>query len=680
MKNLTVIHTLEAIDGIISLRNYAAQTEHYTLTFSTGNNSIRLPQEAEIRVHLDSTLYQAWQRGGGISTGIQLLGNQTVLLKNAEASLCNLIFKPYEFGILSVKFNFLTREMTPQTDYEFHVIQTDTNDNIMGGEVYSIIKSSRTPFYADAGEDIYTYTGAAILLNAAPISEPVTYNWYLNDSLVHTGISFSTSAVIGQKYKLEVIALADGYKDYAEVEIKPFTGQEEPTEPFISDLLIRDTECEGNPLFLNCPNDITWNSPDLCCRTSPDWIFEHENPVPNTTNYCYVRIKNSATNDSLQGIFYEHSSEEERLHLYWARTSTSSVWDIHWAEGFPFPDEPLLGIIQTNIPIPSIPPSEEIILEIPWLVPDFTDYYDFNEGHGNPEPWHWALLAIIGTLDIPPSPPEEENLHDYVKNKRTVAVKNLSIIQACMYSPEPQGAIVGIRSVPEISNYDLVILCDPESEPDCKEAEIIARMDPVLYDAWQSHGRTLTNNIIDIGNSIFMINSLHEPAAFSNIHLDSGKLGLLDLQFYPYGHPTCKYHVIQHDNTTGEIIGGKVYEVNLSNSFRSGTEDNTISTNRQNLFRSIQDTTNNELNISRIESIHPNPATHEITLTYLLNEVANASISISNYYFKGMSDNYILDINSRTKTVPVWNYTTGFYIVTLFCDGKVADMKTFIKH
>ena len=83
---------------------------------------------------------------------------------------------------------------------------------------------------------------------------------------------------------------------------------------------------------------------------------------------------------------------------------------------------------------------------------------------------------------------------------------------------------------------------------------------------------------------------------------------------------------------------------------------------------------------SRIESIHPNPTTDQITVTYTLTEVENAYITISNYYFTGVYDNYVLDITSNCKTVPVWSYTIGFYIVTLVCDGKVADVKTFIKH
>jgi len=268
-----------------------------------------------------------------------------------------------------------------------------------------------------------------------------------------------------------------------------------------------------------------------------------------------------------------------------------------------------------------------------------------------------------------------------VKNSKKVAVKNLSIIEPYVYPPVGilSGAVVGIGAVPDISHYDVVILRDPESEHSCGDVEIIARMDQVLYQGWT--GGT-SPNIIDIGNPSFMINLLTDSAVFSNIHLDPHELGLLDLLFYPNNRHTCKYHVIQRNSITGEIIGGKAYEINFSNSFRSGTEEDSLFANRRNLFRLDRDSTDMDttLNLSRIESIHPNPATDQITVTYRLHEVANASISISNYYFTSMYDNYVLDINARSRTFNIQHYTTGFYIVTLVCDGKVADVKTFIKH
>ncbi|HLS30487.1 MAG TPA: hypothetical protein VK021_06495 [Flavobacteriaceae bacterium] len=59
-----------------------------------------------------------------------------------------------------------------------------------------------------------------VILNAELIGEPANYNWYDNEeNLIYEGADFSTSAEIGKQYKLEVVTLSDGYKDYAEVEL-----------------------------------------------------------------------------------------------------------------------------------------------------------------------------------------------------------------------------------------------------------------------------------------------------------------------------------------------------------------------------------------------------------------------------------------------------------------------------
>lgn len=51
--------------------------------------------------------------------------------------------------------------------------------------------------------------------------EPAVYNWYNNEgNLIYEGADFTVSVEVGKKYKLEVIALSDGYKDYTEVEVK----------------------------------------------------------------------------------------------------------------------------------------------------------------------------------------------------------------------------------------------------------------------------------------------------------------------------------------------------------------------------------------------------------------------------------------------------------------------------
>lgn len=57
-------------------------------------------------------------------------------------------------------------------------------------------------------------------MSASSIGEPAIYKWYNpQDSLIHTGSSINVSPKISSRYKLEVIAKADGFKDYDSVEV-----------------------------------------------------------------------------------------------------------------------------------------------------------------------------------------------------------------------------------------------------------------------------------------------------------------------------------------------------------------------------------------------------------------------------------------------------------------------------
>jgi len=101
----------------------------------------------------------------------------------------------------------------------YHFVQIDEKDEIMGGETYHIIKPHRELFLATAN-DVLIDKNEIITLSAESINEPAIYNWYdLLGNLICEGMDFTTSVTAFQKYKLEVTALSDGYKDYTEAKI-----------------------------------------------------------------------------------------------------------------------------------------------------------------------------------------------------------------------------------------------------------------------------------------------------------------------------------------------------------------------------------------------------------------------------------------------------------------------------
>ncbi|MNE32725.1 hypothetical protein D3C80_1263490 [compost metagenome] len=74
---------------------------------------------------------------------------------------------------------------------------------------------------ADAGDTKVVDKNEVITISAAQINEAVVYNWYdTSGNLVFQGKDMTVSVDMAKKYKLEVIALSDGFKDYTEVEVK----------------------------------------------------------------------------------------------------------------------------------------------------------------------------------------------------------------------------------------------------------------------------------------------------------------------------------------------------------------------------------------------------------------------------------------------------------------------------
>lgn len=199
----------------------------YTIEFAnpayiTGNP---ITQEAEIKLTLDQPLWEKWQQAGYQSEGVEIVNAQQhqLVLFGHHAKLENLIFQPGEQNLIHVAFNFLTQQASNQNEFDFCVIQRMSSDNtILGGETYKVYKEQkRTLFVADAGGDKEIEQLNSTTLSAYPIGEQAVYNWYdEGGNLVYIGKDFTVSPEVTTKYKLEVIASLDGFKDYDEVEVK----------------------------------------------------------------------------------------------------------------------------------------------------------------------------------------------------------------------------------------------------------------------------------------------------------------------------------------------------------------------------------------------------------------------------------------------------------------------------
>ncbi|MCP1996537.1 hypothetical protein [Flavobacterium sp. HSC-61S13] len=224
-KNLSVIEVEgnNPFGAYVLMMNPHKRIESYRIAFTELTKGEKeLFKEAEIRITLGSSLYEAWVRGGQKGRGVEIdKEGSSLRILSPNAYLENLILEPQQYGTVHVSFNFLTREITDKEEYLFKVAQIDMEDeSLLGGEAYVIRKKQRNPFYADAGLDREVNRGETVRLQARDIGEPATYNWYTTaGDRVHSGQNYSFNLEQNQKLQLEVIA-NDGFKDYDEVEIK----------------------------------------------------------------------------------------------------------------------------------------------------------------------------------------------------------------------------------------------------------------------------------------------------------------------------------------------------------------------------------------------------------------------------------------------------------------------------
>src|SRR5699024_3059154 len=250
-KNVTVIDLPSEkprffVGGTVGVNNFLTQTRPIQLNFKQERKSsdVSLHEVAEIKIHLDSKLYNAWEEGGKQGIGFKE-NNETILITDDNALLDNILLPAHEYSTLSLEFNFLVDEFTEKNKFIYHVIQTDAaKEDPVGGEVFEIYTEERDSFKAKAGEDKTIEKNESITLQASNINEDAVYNWYdASGNLIYTGNDFTISPEFTQKYKLEVIADLDGYKDYDEINISvsPFSLTQLIPNPASSDLRVHYT-------------------------------------------------------------------------------------------------------------------------------------------------------------------------------------------------------------------------------------------------------------------------------------------------------------------------------------------------------------------------------------------------------------------------------------------------------
>tara|TARA_R110000850_G_scaffold73760_1_gene161907 strand:- start:36863 stop:39874 length:3012 start_codon:yes stop_codon:yes gene_type:complete len=485
------------------------------------------------------------------------------------------------------------------------------------------------------------------------------------------------------------------------------------------DLMVKDG-IDDFGLEPNTTTEILWESTDIWVRNEEDGIDSHQNPEydPVDPNYIYTRVTNKSC---------ATSSGNDVLKLYWAKANTALLWDDHW-DGSLIIDGVVMGDEVGDIIIPVLAPGEEIVLSIPWLVPNPDDYLD------NDNPWHFCLLARIESGQDPMTFPEVPFLPTNVSNNNNIAWKNLTIVDIDPLNPGFTGATVGIGNNDIVAKPFILEFKKKSTETGkaiYEAAEVTVTMDDVLWQGWTNGGES-KENLDDYKSTSHTKIILGDSARLNNVIIPANTIATLHLDFnFLVKEVDDKheftYYVIQRDAVTDSILGGETYLVRKQprNSFTADGGDDMMINNDESVTLTATDIyeaavynwydyngnlihTGTEITLSpeitqqyqleviaeadgfkdydevtiaispfSILSLTPNPAIDFLTVNYNSETADTAYLMIIG---NNTSQNYMLDTEENTTVIDVSSYSSGYYIVALVCDGDIVDTKNLIKN
>jgi len=195
----------------------------HTLKEIDNENNSSLSQESEIHVITDSDGWSIIEQSVRSNPLLEVVGTNEFVVNADSVILQNLTFDAGVRIPIYIGFNFLIDQITTEETYHYSLEQRYSNqsNHLTGSQLFVIRKSPREIFNADAGGDLVINLHDSTSVLGSAIDEPVVYNWYSpGGELIYSGQEAVLSPEITTTYKLEVISLSDGFKDYDDITIE----------------------------------------------------------------------------------------------------------------------------------------------------------------------------------------------------------------------------------------------------------------------------------------------------------------------------------------------------------------------------------------------------------------------------------------------------------------------------
>ncbi|MBS1782926.1 MAG: S8 family serine peptidase [Bacteroidetes bacterium] len=112
------------------------------------------------------------------NVGVERIRKHEIVVKEPDVKIRNITLPPNTYIPVYVGFNFLTQEITSDSNFVLQISQTFADSSrFLGSESYYIRKYNRIPFLADAGTDKAIFLGQSTLLTGGVLPELAYYKW-----------------------------------------------------------------------------------------------------------------------------------------------------------------------------------------------------------------------------------------------------------------------------------------------------------------------------------------------------------------------------------------------------------------------------------------------------------------------------------------------------------------------
>ena len=224
-RNVTILEGKQN-RGAVSVGNSFKEPRTFSLSYSLRYNELGelLNKYADVYLNMSSNLFELWQKSDFAGKGFKVVDKNKILLTEPTATIERLVLQPEELYLLEAEVNFFTQEKPENNEFVFDIAEYVDDEKggkeLIGGETYIAIRNSERDSYfkAKAVDDKTVLPAEPVSFRAEPISEDAVYTWFdqKGDTVAH-GLNLTVTPTSTQHYKLEVVATADGFKDYDSV-------------------------------------------------------------------------------------------------------------------------------------------------------------------------------------------------------------------------------------------------------------------------------------------------------------------------------------------------------------------------------------------------------------------------------------------------------------------------------